>query len=158
MFDTTSILVLGALLFLKHFVADGPLQSSWHVQNKGVFLHPAGLAHSGIHVAGSALAFALWPFVMGLGAPTLQAPWLTDFLWLAAAILVAEFVVHYFVDLGKCKIDRILKCSSVQINDKGDPEVVIHNVTYFYFFLLDQTCHSLTYLAMLYVLASGAPA
>ena len=73
MFDASSIFALGALLFLKHFLGDGPLQTSWQVRNKGRLGHPAGLTHAGIHVLGSAGALALWPFVADVDAALLEA-------------------------------------------------------------------------------------
>ncbi len=147
MVDASSIFALGALLFLKHFVADGPLQTSWQVRNKGIFGHPAGIAHAGTHVLGSAAAFALWPHVFGPSMEELQAH-----LPFLGALLAAEFVIHYFVDLAKCRLDAIFKCSERGSGRKGDPILHIRSVLFFHLFLADQTCHSLTYVAMLAII------
>lgn len=153
MFDASSIFALGALLFLKHFLADGPLQTTWQVRNKGRFGHPAGLTHAGIHVAGSALAFVLWPFVAGVDPAHLEAH-----AGVLGAILLAEFVVHYIVDLTKCSLDRAFHCSEVQIDADGKKTILIHKTLYFHLFLADQTCHSLTYVAMMYAVSVGLAA
>lgn len=153
MFDASSIFALGALLFLKHFLGDGPLQTSWQVRNKGRLGHPAGLTHAGIHVLGSAGALALWPFVADVDAALLEAQ-----AGVLGLILLAEFVVHYFVDLAKCRLDAATRCSEVRFDETGKKTILIHKTLYFHLFLADQTCHSLTYVAMLYAVSEALAA
>jgi hypothetical protein len=40
------------LLQIKHFICDFVLQTSRHVQFKGIYGHPAGVEHSAIHAIG----------------------------------------------------------------------------------------------------------
>ena len=72
-------------LEIKHYVADYFLQPGWMLGGKGDFRKPGGYAHAGIHAALSFLVLLV------CGAP----------LWLAAALFVAEFVVHYGLDYAK---------------------------------------------------------
>lgn len=151
MIDTGDILALGALLFVKHLLADGPLQTSYQVSNKGRFLHPAGLTHAGTHVLLSLVAIALWPQVAEFGGyDVLRAQ-----VGLVVAILVAEFVIHYFVDLTKCRLDRFFQFSKPGETVNGRRELIITHTGFFQLFLIDQTCHSLTYIAMMYEFAEA---
>jgi hypothetical protein len=79
-----------AVLQVKHLVCDYYLQTTRQTENKGIYGHPDGLVHSGIHVAGTAFVFAVYP------TPLLAA----------LAILFGEFVVHYHIDWLKSVIGR----------------------------------------------------
>lgn len=73
-----------ALLFLKHFICDYPLQAHPYIhQNKGTYGHPGGLIHAYLHGVGTALATGSW--------------------WAA----VADFVLHYHIDWAKNNINRV---------------------------------------------------
>ncbi|MEL6317340.1 MAG: DUF3307 domain-containing protein [Pseudomonadota bacterium] len=145
-----AVMALGALLFVKHLLADGPLQTAWHVANKGVFGHPAGFAHAGTHAGLTAAAILLWSLALGveLGAAA-------GGLAFWAALIAGEFATHYAIDLTKCRIDRRLKLSSKPATADGS-YLHINHPLFFSAFLADQTAHSLTYLAMLYLIASRA--
>lgn len=75
-------------LAVKHFICDFPLQAfPWMYKNKGTYGHVGGLAHSGVHLLGSALALVFF-------APS--------FLWLA----IVDMVVHYHIDWAKMNIGK----------------------------------------------------
>src|SRR5271167_5011229 len=89
-----TLLLTAMLAFqIKHFIADFVLQPYSMVSRKGDYLHPAGLAHAGIHVAGSVPALMI----------VTRAP------ELIAALLAGEFIVHYHTDWLKARLDRWLK-------------------------------------------------
>lgn len=136
-------MVLGAMLFVKHLLADGPLQTDYQVANKGRFLHVGGLAHAGTHILGTAICFVAWQF---LCAPATAAIVLIG-------VLAAEFVLHYAIDYAKCRVDREGNWSEAQVGPDGRRVLVIRDKMFFTVFLADQMAHSLTYVAMLYVLA-----
>jgi hypothetical protein len=46
-----------AVLLVKHAVADFYLQTPYQYLNKGIYGHPGGLLHSGIHVALTPLVY-----------------------------------------------------------------------------------------------------
>ena len=88
-----AILVLAAVgvLMLKHTAADFFLQTPFQYCNKGIYGHPGGFLHAGIHVA-------LTPLVYLVIAPAS--------LLLAASIALGEFVVHYHIDWAKEQFTR----------------------------------------------------
>ena len=147
MATTSELMALAVLLFLKHLLADGPLQTTHQVRNKGTFLHPAGLAHSGTHVLFTGICLLGWALAYGKAVTT-------GLLWLFAGILVAEFLIHYFVDLAKVRVDRLYKWSRVQVGPEGQAVLTIVDNKFFIAFLADQTLHSLTYVAILWILGT----
>lgn len=82
---TSAVITVMALLMVKHFLCDFVLQTQWQIAQKGVYGKPGGILHSGIHVAGTALA--IMP-----ARP--EVPVLVT-------ILASEFVVHYHIDWAK---------------------------------------------------------
>jgi hypothetical protein len=108
-------------LEVKHYIADYFLQPGWMLGGKGDFRKPGGYAHAGIH--------AVFSFIVLLvcGTP----------LWLAAVLLVAEFVVHYALDYAKIHY-------SMGVHVDKDPRRfwALHGI--------DQLTHQLTYAAMIY--------
>lgn len=143
MYSVDAIAVLAALLFIKHLLADGPLQSSYQVRHKGILLHPGGLWHSAQHVLFSAACFGLW---LSLFPPV------TDSLWAVlggvAALLLFEFVAHYFIDYGKARIDATFMWSSAAPEGAESTYLIVRSKYFFYAFLVDQTLHYLCYLFM----------
>jgi hypothetical protein len=118
-----------ALLQIKHFICDFVLQTTRHVQFKGIYGHPAGLEHAGIHVLGS-----------------IPCLWLVGANWTAtAAIAAAEFVIHYHQDWLK---ERLVKRNKWGFTDHQ----------YWIALGADQLVHQLTYIAMIVVLATIAGA
>jgi hypothetical protein len=124
-----AVLVLAAVsvLMLKHAVADFFLQTNYQCQNKGIYGHPGGLIHSGIHVA-------LTPVVYFVMAPSLL---------LAAGIAVGEFVVHYHLDWGK---EQFTKRTGWTPQDRS----------FWRALGADQFLHGLTYIAIVGALAAYA--
>lgn len=118
------ILLLTAMLLfqLKHFAADFVLQPYSMVLRKGDYLHPAGLAHAGIHAVGSI------PALMTM----VRAP---EFI---AALIAGEFLIHYHTDWLKAQIDRRFNLSAT-------------STPYWVIFGADQLIHQMTYLGMLLV-------
>ena len=76
-----SLIGLLAWLQFKHFVADYLLQPAWILRGKGNLWHPGGYVHAGLHALGS------------LPGLVLLAPG----SWIAA-LMVAEFSVHFAID------------------------------------------------------------
>ena len=118
------ILLLTAMLLfqLKHFLADFVLQPYSMVVRKGDYLHPAGLAHAAIHAVGSIPALMIM----------IRVP---EFI---AALIAAEFLIHYHTDWLKAQLDRRLDLSAT-------------STLYWVIFGADQLIHQATYLGMLFV-------
>jgi len=109
-------------LEIKHYLADYFLQPGWMLGGKGDFRKPGGYAHAGIHAGFSFAVLVL------CGAP----------LWLAAELLVAEFVVHYALDYAKIHYSM-----GVHVDKQPRKFWALHGV--------DQLTHQLTYAAMIYI-------
>ena len=120
-----TLLLLSALQ-VKHVLADFYLQSYWMVKTKGIYGHPGGLAHAGLHMAFSALVL-VW---FGLS-------------WaLLAALLAGEFVVHYHTDWLK---DRLVRRGGF-----GPADARFWNLTG-----VDQFVHQMTYLGLVALTVSA---
>ena len=85
----------------KHFICDFVLQTAYQYRNKGIYGHPGGLLHAGIHVALTPLAY----LVLVPGS-----------LLVAAAIALSEFVLHYHVDWLK---EQITHRNGLTAHDRG---------------------------------------
>lgn len=128
MSPATTLLLSSLVLFeVKHFLCDFVLQTTYLYRNKGIYGHPAGFIHAGLHAVGSLPAMLL----IG-GAPGL-----------IAVMVAGEFLVHYHVDWLKLYIDK--RCR-LRIDRGG----------YWIIFGLDQLLHQATYIVILAVLAQGA--
>lgn len=149
MSELEPVLALGALLFVKHFVADGPLQTSYQVQNKGVLLHPAGLAHAGTHAGLTFIVLAVWAEIASAPEFSILGP----SLGAVAIVCLVEFAVHYAIDYSKCALESRFRWASADYLENGKKVLRIEDERFFYAFLADQTCHSLTYIAILYWVA-----
>lgn len=150
MSETGVVLALGVMLFAKHFLADGPLQSGWQVANKGTFLHPGGLVHAAIHAALTWCCLLLWSTVApGGGFDPLGAD-----VAPALGLIGVEFVLHYFIDYFKMRLDQAFGWVTIDKASNGASVIVISDTRFFSIFLLDQLAHSVTYLGMLFVVAS----
>jgi hypothetical protein len=125
-----AILVLAAVgvLMLKHAAADFFLQTPFQYCNKGIYGHPGGFLHAGIHVA-------LTPLVYLLIAPAS--------LLLAASIALGEFVVHYHIDWAKEQITRRAGYTP-------------QTPRFWHALGIDQLLHGLTYLVIVGVLMWAA--
>jgi hypothetical protein len=117
-----------ALLEIKHFVCDFVLQTAYLYRNKGIYGHPAGFIHAGLHAAGSLPAILIISHSAGL----------------VAAILTVEFLIHYHVDWLKLYFDKHYRLG-------------INQSIYWMIFGADQLIHQITYIAILAALAQAAP-
>lgn len=116
-------LLLLALLQVKHALADFVLQSPYIIENRRHYGHPGGILHVAIHAAGSLAAFLV------AGPPG---------LFVLAAILLAEAVLHYHIDWTK---DNFVRARALSPSD----------AVYWYATGTDQFLHQLTYLGMVWV-------
>ena len=115
---TNLALELLALLFLKHFIVDFPLQNSYQYLNKGTYGHPGGLLHSSLH-----------------GLSTMLVVWF--FAPLASVLMgVIDAVVHYHVDWAKVKLNKHFGWGPTT------------HEKFWWLLGLDQFLHALTYLAI----------
>ena len=123
--SAAGILLLLALLQLKHALCDGPLQTAGMVKDKGRYGERAGIVHAGLHGAGSFLAV----FLFGMAAIP------------ALALAAADALIHYHVDFAKETMVRRNGWS--------------HDSARFWWALMaDQLLHQLTYLAMAFAIIS----
>ena len=122
----TLVLVALAFLQIKHYVCDFVLQRPYQYLNKGKYGHPGGIIHAGLHIAATCLLFLLVtpPFKLG------------------AAIVAAEFVVHYHIDWLK---EQVMKRTGWETNDNG----------YWWALGCDQMLHQLSYVVIAGVLVRG---
>src|SRR5690606_2424568 len=80
-----ALLAVMLILTVKHFACDYPLQSPYMLRNKGIYGHPGGILHAGLHALASTLAFLV----------------ITPTLLVGCLIIAAEFVIHYHIDWTK---------------------------------------------------------
>lgn len=109
---------------VKHFVADYLLQPHWVLAAKGNMRRMGGYVHAGIHAVGSVPAYLLAG--VGLGG--------------IAALVVAEFLVHYVIDFIK---------SDVSARSKSGPDTAV----YWALHGADQLAHQLTYVGLVFAAA-----
>ena len=122
--QVTLVLVAMAYLQIKHFVCDFVLQRPYQYLNKGTYGHPGGVIHAGLHIIGTLPVFLV----------------ITPSFRLGAAIIVAEFIVHYHIDWGK---EQVMKRTGWHADKAG-----------FWTALgLDQLLHQLTYVAIVVALS-----
>lgn len=112
-------------LITKHFVLDFPCQGPYQYLNKGTYLHPGGLLHSGIQGVGTFLALCV-----------LYKDMLSVVFWLS----VVDFFVHYHIDYVKMNLNRIWGLHPMK------------NEEFWWMLGLDQYLHYLTYFGFLYYL------
>ena len=119
------MLVLFFVLFIgleiKHYIADYFLQPAWMLVGKGDLRHPGGYAHAAVHALLSAVVLLV------AGTP----------IAVLAALVLAEWVVHYALDYSKAAYSR-----GVEANSNPRRFWALHGV--------DQLTHQLTYAAMIY--------
>ncbi|WP_158971772.1 DUF3307 domain-containing protein [Chachezhania sediminis] len=84
------VLLLFALLEIKHMLADYFLQTRWMLQGRGGYLHLGRAAHAGVHALGSVIVFLI------VGAP----------LGFIACIVVLEWIVHFHIDFWKASFSE----------------------------------------------------
>lgn len=127
--DTTAaVLIALTVLLVKHFVCDFALQTPYQIRGKGIYGHPGGLIHAGLHAIGTLPVFLVIPPGWELGA----------------VLVAAEFAIHYHIDWLK---ERVVRWRGWTAVSGGAFWIVIG---------LDQLLHQLTYVAMVAVLAAVA--
>ncbi len=89
--DTGALSLLLALTYflIKHVMADFILQTPYQLRNKGIYGHPGGMLHAGIHAVLSVPVFLILP-----------APGAV----FAGVLIAGELLVHYHVDWAKEQI------------------------------------------------------
>jgi hypothetical protein len=116
----SGILIFLVLIQVKHYFADFRWQTGEMLANKGEFLHPAGLAHAGLHGLLSLPVMAL----AGLGGPVL-----------IVVLALAEVFVHHVIDWQKANRQK----EKADLDEAGFWRLVG----------LDQAAHQMTYVAIL---------
>lgn len=122
-----SILLLLVGFQLKHFICDGVLQSAGMVQAKGHYGRPLGMAHAGVHGAGT--------LVLGL-IFTVNLP-------LAMLLAAVDMVIHYHIDFGKETVVRLQGWTT-------------KDAKFWWALSADQALHQLTYIALVWLLIKNA--
>ena len=89
--DPVNSLILLLVLFqAKHFICDGPLQTSAMVQDKGHYGRWLGIKHAGIHGLGTLVVM-----LVASVAPLF-----------AVVFALVDFLLHYHIDFSKEQVVR----------------------------------------------------
>lgn len=121
--EIRTVLLAIVYLAVKHFIADFLLQSETQRREKGVYGARGGLTHAFTHVVFTLPVF----WLLGVGSPSK-----------VAALLAAEFVIHYHLDWTK---EQLVRANGWGTQDR-----------YFWWALgLDQMLHVLTYIAIIWL-------
>lgn len=118
-------LIAVLILLIKHLVFDFFLQTAYQYKNKGIYGHPGGILHAGLHAFGTSFLF-LYVFP---GAA------------LAAQILVGEFIVHYHIDWTKEQVVKRMKLTT-------------EDAAFWWALGVDQFLHGATYIVIAWVVLS----
>jgi hypothetical protein len=118
-------LIAVLILLIKHLIFDFFLQTEYQYKNKGIYGHPGGILHAGLHAFGTSFLFLyVYP-----GAA------------LAAQILVGEFIVHYHIDWTKEQVIKRMKLTT------GD-------AAFWWALGVDQFLHGATYIVIAWLALS----
>ena len=120
--DFQTVLVLFALLQIKHTLADYFMQTQRMLSNRGTYVNIGRMQHAGVHAVFSLLCALI------AGLPTL----------VAIVFLVIDAVVHFHIDWVK-------GAYSERTGDGPDSK------QYWRAFGIDQLAHQLTYLGMIWL-------
>ena len=115
----STLLVLLALLQIKHMFADFYLQTPKMLSGRGQYMHIGRAQHAGVHAAGSLIALVL------VGTP----------FWVLLVLVVAEWFVHFHIDYWKATYS-------------AKKELAPDQAAFWRAFGFDQCLHQLTYVAM----------
>jgi hypothetical protein len=131
-----------AYLMIKHFIADGPLQTAYQYLNKGRFGHPGGIIHAGIHGALTGAAVMLWSWGFDVEIT----------LDMVIACSLFDFIVHYLCDWAKVVTTKKFHWSEIEVdpNTKAPICLRIFSNNFFIALMFDQLVHSMTYVAIFY--------
>jgi Protein of unknown function (DUF3307) len=117
-----TILVLFALLQIKHMFADYFLQTPRMLSGRGEYWHLGRAQHAAVHGIGSAICFAL----VGAGPAVI------------AGLVIGEWVVHFNIDWCKARY-----CDAKGLNPS--------QAGFWQAAGFDQALHQLTYVAMVWI-------
>lgn len=81
-----TVLIVFALLIVKHFLVDFPLQKPYQWMNKGTYGHPGGILHACLH--------GLFTFIA-----------LVCFTPMAISLACLDTIIHYNIDWAKMNIN-----------------------------------------------------
>lgn len=129
MSEANLILTALALLLLKHALADFLLQTAYQRATKGIYGALGGLTHSATHILLTAPVLLLFPAL----TPSRLA-----------AILAAEFVLHYHFDWMK---DQVVKRNGW----------TSHDTPFWWALGIDQLMHGLTYVGIVWLALAARP-
>ena len=132
---TVAISILGFLLALKHFFADGLWQTEWHYKNKGTFLHPGGIAHSFNHGMGALFALLIWKF-------TVHPELAFSIIFMLSAF---DFFTHYIIDYCKMNLTKGKGYSAMGEDKNGKPCQLIYDNKFYVWLVADQCAHFTIY-------------
>ena len=121
MTSASIIIILGlvALLQIKHFICDGPLQTLAMVENKSIYGAWLGIVHSGLHGIGTLIVLLL----AGFSIPVV------------IGLAVLDFVIHYHVDFFKENIVKYFRWGT-------------KDAKFWWALSADQALHQFTYLIL----------
>lgn len=106
-----TIVLVFALLFVKHFLFDYPFQTAREIRYKGNFTDPRGATHSYKHMAGTAVIFAFF------------TP-----MWMVLAMM--DLFTHYLIDLTKVKLSRGLAPADKRFWNLLGLDQLLHHLVY----------------------------
>jgi hypothetical protein len=131
------MILLITLLLIKHFILDFYYQPPYMWQNKGTWMHPGGIVHSGLH------AIVTYVILIGIVHSGLHAivTYVILTFWLehplgALILAMFEFIVHYLTDYAKMNINRVKGWGATTHNE------------FWQLTGLDQLVHQMTYVAI----------
>lgn len=127
--ESKFVIFLFTAFIIKHFIVDFCLQTEYQWKNKGIFGHPGGILHSGLHAVTT----------FNIVAIALYFTKVEYRIMFAVIVGVIDFIIHYFVDYAKVNINH-------HYGWKAD------NSNAFWVLLgLDQTLHLLTYVLIIWM-------
>ena len=113
--EVAAIIGVLAILQVKHFLFDFVFQRPYEFfRHKGDYGHPSGIVHAGLHAVGSMPVF----LVIG---PS---------FWVAVAIVIGEFLIHYHVDWTKEQVERRFSLSAANKSLVLGADQLVHHLTY----------------------------
>jgi hypothetical protein len=125
MIDLTALVLLVILLQFKHWYIDFVNQTMEEVQHKGIYLDWLGVKHSLKHGIGTMLVFTI--FSPG---------------YLAVAVGMIDFILHYHIDWAK-----------ININKRWN--YTVKDSQFWAWLGADQLAHQLTYLLLIAIIIIG---
>ena len=137
--------ILGsALLLIKHFLMEGPLQTEYQYKNKAEWGHLGGILHASLHLIGTFIAFFLLCIFMKQS--------LSYALALSSFLALIDGGIHYCIDLTKERISKTrgwAKFEKKQKDNNTIPVLTIYDDKFFFILIADQCLHFFTYVCLL---------